>query len=344
MREAGFTVLAKTTGSKPVVIFPDGKEREIRRRGLPSVLEEKKILRLAVRQKVKALVVELMSIHPECLYAESALLLQPQILAVTNVRLDHMAEMGSAREEIARSLARAFPEKGTVIVPREELFPVFKEKAERSGLELVPVSRESWKMPSKTANNTDFEFEENIRLALAVVRFLGVDEETALRGMGKSSPDFGRLRVWSVRPGFPARGWLLVSAFAANDPVSTGLILNKIQESGLFKGREKVGLLNLRPDRGDRTLQWLRAIQEGQFSGFRKLFLLGDHASAFKKKLKRLEGTELHILSPQAPQKIMETIAGVVHGEAALVGMVNMGGYGKRLVDYWETIGKVYDA
>ena len=39
LREAGFAVLARTTGSKPVVILPDGEEEEIRRRGSPSILE-----------------------------------------------------------------------------------------------------------------------------------------------------------------------------------------------------------------------------------------------------------------------------------------------------------------
>jgi len=33
LRLAGLRVLAKTTGSRPVIIYPDGHEREIRRRG-----------------------------------------------------------------------------------------------------------------------------------------------------------------------------------------------------------------------------------------------------------------------------------------------------------------------
>ncbi|MBA7703298.1 hypothetical protein ES703_112080 [subsurface metagenome] len=39
----------------------------------------------------------------------------------------------------------------------------------------------------------------------------------------------------------------------------------------------------------------------------------------------------------------MEEIYDTVKGEAVLVGMGNMGGLGKELVEYWENIGKSYD-
>ena len=39
----------------------------------------------------------------------------------------------------------------------------------------------------------------------------------------------------------------------------------------------------------------------------------------------------------------MEEIAEKVNAEAVLIGMGNMGGLGKELVEYWENIGKPYD-
>ena len=39
----------------------------------------------------------------------------------------------------------------------------------------------------------------------------------------------------------------------------------------------------------------------------------------------------------------MEEIAEKVNAEAVLIGMGNMGGFGKELVEYWEKIGKPYD-
>jgi len=50
LRESGTRVLAKTTGSRAVLIYPDGAEREIKRRGPPTVLEQKRVVRLAARR------------------------------------------------------------------------------------------------------------------------------------------------------------------------------------------------------------------------------------------------------------------------------------------------------
>ena len=61
LRNAGYSVLAKTTGSKPVILLPDGTEKEIKRRGLPFVSEQKKVIKAATSHGVQALVVEMMS-------------------------------------------------------------------------------------------------------------------------------------------------------------------------------------------------------------------------------------------------------------------------------------------
>ncbi|MGB7296420.1 MAG: poly-gamma-glutamate synthase PgsB, partial [Candidatus Aminicenantales bacterium] len=82
LKEGGFPVLAKTTGSKPVLILPDGREEEIIRRGLPAILEQKKVLKTAAGVGSWALVTELMSIRPENLAVESRRLFRPHILIV----------------------------------------------------------------------------------------------------------------------------------------------------------------------------------------------------------------------------------------------------------------------
>ena len=344
LKEAGFKVLAKTTGSKPVLIFPNGEEKEIRRRGSPSILEGKKILNKGAKLQVQALVLELMGIHPECIYAESVQMLRPQILVITNVRLDHLAQMGSSREEIARCFVSSIPENSTVFVPEEEFFPVFKEATERLDSELVQVTGRSYERDFEPKKKLPiFEFEEDIRLAMAVVEFLGIDKKVALRGMANVRPDFGSLKIWTIDLGSPPCCWFLVSGFAANDPESTRRVLSRIQKKKLFNGKKTIGLLNLRQDRGDRTLQWLKALKEGAFPEFRKLFLIGGHSHAIKRKLKLPGETELFVFKPQAPHKIMEKISKMVKGETVLVGMGNMGGIGKELVKYWENIGRPYD-
>ncbi len=338
LREAGFAVLAKTTGSKPVLIFPDGQEKEIERRGLASILEQKILLGVATKLKVQALVAEMMSIQPECISAESRKILVPHILVITNVRLDHLDLMGKTREEIGLSLSSSIAPGSTVFIPQEEYLPVFGTVAEKLKAKIIQVKKNS------SQEYFSREFEENIRLALAVTDFLGLKKETALQGMKKAQPDFGSLKIFQSTFELLPQPWYLVSAFAANDPESTGKALLRVKEMIPFSGKKIIGLLNLREDRGDRTLQWFRALEEGFFSEFSKLIFIGAHARAIsrKKRFRFSSQTAVTAFSDKRPERIMEKILAREKEEAILFGMGNMGGLGKKLVEYWEKIGKPY--
>jgi poly-gamma-glutamate synthase PgsB/CapB len=344
LKGAGFAVLAKSTGSKPVIIFPDGEEQEIIRRGSPSILEGKRILKLGAELKVDALVTESMSIHPERSSVESAQMFNPHILVITNVRLDHIAQMGSARQDIANCFASTFPESGTVFIPQEEFFPVFEKTAEGMNARLVQVSRDSFKeYLGLNAKMPHYEFEENIRLVFALAEFLKIDKDVVLRSLKTVKPDFGSLKVWTTKLGEPSRHWHLVSLFAANDPESTRWSLSKLAERMPFDGLKKIGILNLRRDRGDRTVQWLESLNKGIFMEFWKIFVVGEHAPALKRKCKLSADTELYALKSQAPPRIMEKIAKTVQGDAVLVGMGNMETVGRELVEYWDNTGRSCD-
>lgn len=340
LRDAGFTVLARSTGAKPLIIYPDGEEKEMRRRGSPSILEGKRLLRLGSELKANALVAELMSIHPECSSVESAQLFSPHILVITNVRLDHLAQMGSSKQEIARCLASAFPENGTVFVLKEECFPVFEKTAERRSARLIQINRDPLEeYPGASDKMLPWEFEENIRLVLALADFLNIDKEVIRKIIETQKPDFGRFKVWSMDVGKPPQSWHLVSCFAVNDPDSTRRVLSRLIEKKFWEAKEVVGLLNLRRDRGDRTIQWLNALEENVFPEFRKVFLIGEHAPAFQRRLKRAANTESFVLRSHLPQRIMEEVPRAVKGEAVLVGLGNMGGPGRELVELWEREG-----
>lgn len=344
LSEAGFEVLAKTTGSRPIIIFPDGREEEIKRGEVPSILEEKKLLKLGAKLKIGALVLELMGIHPESVYAESVQILRPHILVMTNVRLDHLAQMGSSKEDTARSIASSIPEISTVFVPQQEFFPVFQKTAEKLRSKVIQVSGDSFQEYFRSNKKFPFfELEENMRLALAVAEFLGIDREVAFQGMAKARPDFGSLKVWTAELDSPPRRFDFVSIFAANDPESTRLVLSNLSKKRIFEGKNILGLLNFRKDRGDRTFQWLKAFKERAFPEISKFYLIGFHSFAFKRKLDLLDKAYIVVVKEQAPGKIIQHILADVKGEAVLVGMGNMGGMGKELVHYWDDIGKPYD-
>jgi poly-gamma-glutamate synthase PgsB/CapB len=285
----------------------------------------------------------MMSIHPECSFVESVQMFKPHVLVITNVRLDHLEQMGRSKEEIARCFACSIPENAAVFIDAE-YFPLFDEAAKKRNSKVIKVDREFFKEKFEPQKEfSPFEFEENIRLALAVAEFLGVEREAALRGIKKAIPDFGSLKVWTRDFGSPPRRFFLVSAFAANDPESTRAVLTNIREKISFEKKNIIALLNLRKDRGDRTAQWMEALNAGVFPEFQKIFLNGDHGYVLKRKLKKTLKAELFILKNKVPQRIMEEISEKAEADEVLFGIGNMGGIGKELVKYWEGLGQSHD-
>ncbi len=343
LREAGYSVLAKTTGSKPVLILPDGAEAELSRRGRATVLEQRKVVKSGADLGVQALVAELMNIHPECGRAESRGILRPSVLVITNVRLDHREEMGRTKPEVAASLAAAIPPGAVVVVPEKELYPEFVQAAERVGSKIIKVAKsQEGDIQAPADSLISLGFSEDAALVLAVARHLGIPEDAARRGMAKAKPDFGSLKAWEVPLGRSSAPWLLVNAFAANEPESTGLVLERLRGGPLFCDRPFLGIINFRADRGDRTRQWVEAIDRGFFGGFQKIYLVGAHVSALEFKKRAKGPPPLIPLARRSAPAIMDFIAAGASESGVLVGMGNVGGLGAALVELWEEVGRPY--
>jgi len=341
LKDSRALVFAKTTGSKSCLIFPDGKEKEIRRPGKPTILEAKKVLKKASRSGVHAVVLEMMSIRPEMLRTETIQMTKPHILVITNIREDHVEEMGKSKEEIARCFASAFPQKSTVFIPEEECYPAFQRMAQKKGAKLILVP------PGLSVGSDQLfpasSFQRDYRLALAVAESLGKDREKAYHAALRAAPDFGGLKIWKAEEGTAVSGWYFVSAFAANDPRSTKDVLAKLEDAGLFNGKKRIALLNLRKDRGARTMQWFHALQEEGVFSFDRLILVGEHAPALRNKLRRSIEAETAVIREKEPEDLIARIGAMEKHEAVLLGMGNMEGIGRSLVEYWEKAGISYD-
>jgi poly-gamma-glutamate synthase PgsB/CapB len=347
LRASGARVLAKTTGSRPALILPDGSEREIVRAGPPSIREQVRLLALAAATGADTLVSEMMSIGAECLAAESRSILKPGTLALTNVRLDHTDEMGRDRSSISRALAAAIPAGADIFIPEEEVHPAFEEAATRGRSRLHPVALDAPTGGAGDERPLPFgEFEPNWRLARGVLSSLGIDAGTIGRGLFQAAPDPGGLRVWRVEFGEPPLRAVCVSLFAANEPESSTAALLKVREIVPGSGRPFIGLLSLREDRADRTLQWVRAAGEGFFRDFSVVILIGPPARPALKKIRRLSGPDgpiLTCLERPSPEEVMGRILSLAAGEAVVVGLGNFVGFGADIVRFWESIGTAYD-
>jgi len=338
LREDGKKVLAKTTGSEAKYILPDGSEAEVHRRGIPSIVEHKKLLRNAAKLHADCVVAEIMSIHPENHYVESQQLLRPNIIVITNVRLDHIDAMGRTEDEIASVYCLDIPEKTTVFIPEHEIRSIFLKAVENNSTELIAVKKKDLPVQHLFDSKSNMiEFSENIELVVSVGNYLGIDKEIITRGIRKAKLDIGGLKIWRYHSKDSSKICYLVNAFAANDPQSTIEIISRVKNSLPFAPENFIGLLNLRSDRGDRTVQWIQALKNGAAQHFNKIFVMGDHTKVVKRKIKSVND-----IKERLPDRIMETIFTEIKDQSVIFGFGNIGGNGRTLVEYWNQIGEVY--
>ena len=338
LREDGKKVLAKTTGSEAKCILPDGSECDVPRRGLPSILEQKYLLKKAAKLKVDCIVAEIMSVHPENHYVESQQLLKPNIVLITNFRLDHTDAMGKTKDEIASIFNMDIPQKTTIFIPEKEISSAFLRAVNNKNIELNAVKKEmSDALPFASFDSKIIEFSENKALVVSVAKHLDINEPAIIKGIQKAKQDIGELKIWRYQSKDSGKTCYLVNAFAANDPESTIEIISQLKNKFSFQIENFIGLLNLRSDRGDRTLQWIQVLKNGAAQHFTKIFIIGPHANVVKRKV-----GSVAVIKDKRPVVIMNGIFAEIEDGTVIFGFGNFGGNGTKLIDYWNQIGKAY--
>lgn len=328
MRESGRTVLAKTTGSQAQLVLPDGRIQNVPRRGIVSILEQKNVLSIGAELHVDCVVVEIMSIRPENHLVESQQILKPDIVLVTNVRRDHVEAMGETEPEIATVLRNDFPPGCPVYVPEKYVHLLVSSQPGNETIKMKPV-REEFAAQGAT------EFAENLNLVNAVSRDLGIVDEIVARGIHHASHDIGKLRIWKHK--ISGKSVYLVNAFAANDPDSTRIVYDKVAQALAADPSSFTGLLNLREDRPDRTLQWIEALRGNAASLFKVIYAIDGHSQVMQRKVKTVSSLP-HMAADDLTRKLIEDIP----EGGVLFGFGNIGGMGQSLIDYWQRLGEEY--
>jgi len=223
LREAGVPAVAKTTGTRPRVLLPDGGEQPVRRRAVANIREQLWLLRRARRTGARAVVAECMAVRPDLQWTAERDMIGATVGVITNVRMDHTEVMGDTLPEIAASMANTIPRNGVLVTGEERFVPLFQRRAERCGARVVlaPVPRAS----DGGAQHTSLRLAENRAVALAVARELGIADQVALAGMTGAPPDPGDARAGLVRVGGRDVPWY--DAASANDPESLALLLDE---------------------------------------------------------------------------------------------------------------------
>jgi poly-gamma-glutamate synthase PgsB/CapB len=335
LRGGGMRVVAKTTGSAARLILPDGTEEPVYRKfDISNVIEQIGVVRRAVQYSPHALVMECMAVAPALQELNQAKLVRSTIGVVCNVREDHLTEMGPTMDDVARSLARSMPHGGTCVTAEREHVAVLRAEAKRRGCVLVEVGPED-----VTDGEMDrfryFTFKENVAIALAVARQLGIGRQAALEGMWAAAEDPGALTVEEYH--IDGKTIRFANVFAANDPTSTVLNFRELLEGGRIRP-PIITLINCRPDRIERNVQMGQIVPELLTD---RLVLIGHPTRSARGGLPRgWQGDVIDLggLGRDA-EDIFRGLVECVDVEASVVAVGNLHGQGELLLDHLETMG-----
>ena len=334
LRAEGHRVLAKTTGSQAQYILPDGKIIQVPRRGMTSIIEQKKLVKEAVSENANYLIVEIMSLHPENHYVESQQILQPNLVVITNVRQDHIEAMGESEDSIASVLKLDIPPKAEVFILEKEQREIFEETAKKSGGRVIPIPSDISTDLIRNTPQLHKEFPDILDLVYGVSKHLGINQDAILTGLRTAQYDTGKNKIWHYKLNGVGGECFVVNGFAANDPESTSYLIAKTRDELQATSGQFIGLLNLRADRGDRTLQWIQALHRNSSQFFNRLYIIGSHRNIIKRKL----GWAV-TLKDTSPEKIMSKILPELNNGDILFGCGNIAGLGQGLIDLWDKIG-----
>ncbi|MFE2269626.1 poly-gamma-glutamate synthase PgsB [Streptomyces lavendulae] len=331
LRGGGLTTVAKTTGTAARFIHPDATEEPVYRKfGIANVVEQIGIVRRAAAYRPDALVMECMAVMPALQEINQSKLIQSTIGVLCNVREDHVAEMGPTLDDIARSLSRSMPHGGICVTAEKERFDVLQEEADARDCTLVYADPDTVS-DEELRGFSWFTFKENVAIALTVAGLLGVDRETALKGMYEAPPDPGVLSVERYEaPG--GKRLRFANVFAANDPESTLMNINQLLDLGAVDRPLNV-VINCRPDRVERNGQMGSIVPELRPD---KVFVIGHPAkSAIDAIPAEWRDRAVDLGGDQRDgEEFMHELLGHLGASSSLVAIGNIHGQGEVLLEH----------
>ena len=216
-----------------------------------------------------ALVIECMAVNPQYQWVSEQKIIKSTIGVLTNVRPDHLDEMGTTNREIAYSLSNTIPYNSICITSEIKEYPSLKKISELRKSEIS--QSDSSDINKKYLQEFPFlEHPENLSLALKVCESLGVDKTIALNGMKKTIPDPGALFILNLS--YKNRNNNFISGFAANDPHSTWVYVD------IYDGNEREAASRYMSYVLNKAPFHIRRILAGNYNEFLSRFrLLNDN-------------------------------------------------------------------
>lgn len=330
----GIKVFAKTTGTVPRVITPDGDEFAVYRPSSPNIIEQLRVVDFAAHNGAQALVIECMALQPSYQSLCETKFVKSTIGVITNARADHLDVMGPDEVDVAKALLGTMPEKGVLYTCEEDYVELFKYAGSDRGSDVVIVGKEvSDKIPDEYMKGFSYiEHKENVALSLAVCEHAGVSPEIAIKGMYKVFPDAGAMNEYRID--WFGRRILFVNGFAANDPESTEKIWNMAFERNPHTTRS-IMMINCRADRPERSDQIGRSIATWKRADVYLVIGTGTYVFVRAAVHSGLQASKIINVEVEDAAKIFEKIVELSSGETLVMGVCNIKGAGLELVKYF---------
>ena len=312
LRAGGLRVVAKTTGTEPRFIHPDGSETIWRRRGPASVREQTRFFAQAALMGADTAVIECMAIRPELIAASENHLIRATTVVITNTRADHLEDIGEQPDAAVDAVRWAIPANGNLFVADEAATPALRSFAQKRGTAITVTDT-----AGLGALAADRE------LALAVCAAHGVPAATAGPAMDTAAVDPGRFFVRNVA--IEGKTVRFVNAFACNDVASLALLWPTVDKAGT-----PVVLLNARRDRPLRTRRFLEFLAAQEPSPL--LFVAGDPLAARLARRAGFGRDAIRRLGARTSTAALRELAARAPSGATIWGVGNYRGIGAGLV------------
>jgi poly-gamma-glutamate synthase PgsB/CapB len=322
LRAEGHRVVAKTTGTQPKLILPDGSEVQIHRWGAASIREQSGFIQAATREKADAIVVEAMAIEPEYLGALERFYIRATDLLITNLRPDHQEQLGDSPDAMALAVTRCLPVGGRVFVTAEAATPLVRREAQRLQCELIVVNDAQDSGPDAV----------NL-LARAVCRHYGIDEQVSDAATRAVQKDIGTFTLQSMTIG--GRSVSFANAFSCNDVESFRKLWQRHQPSG----SSAAFLFNARADRPLRSRAFLSLLPH--LAPDAALYVMqGSRVFHRWAQSAGFDRTRVHLL-PRAPaQQQLDRIARDVADGTVIWGTGNFRGAGADVTAFVNALAR----
>ncbi len=325
LKAGNHRVMSKTTGTKPRMIMDNLNEVPIVRLGKANIKEQIKMVRYAVSNGLNAIVFENMSLRPDLQWTEETKLIQPKIVAITNVRADHLDVMGPTLTDIARHFINAVPRGATVITAEQDYYDLMKDLCAKRGITIIQSQPEDVGV-AEMAKFPYYEHRENAALALAVCSTLGLKRDKVLQELYRCRPDPGVLMKYELDLG--EKHMTLINALAANDPDSTYRIFDQLSEPGIHT----YVLVNCRSDRIDRSLQMADLVSKRMPA--EAYFATGASTMPFVKKIlaSGISREKVLDLGGKKVGDVVKAVSERVRDRSQVFAIGNIVGYGESLI------------